>query len=83
MKLREFNLLNEINQAKALLSSGVLLTERLCRDLTIYLYQVNNFYVEVYFNNIFGMIQGFRGFDSTTALDPYLEEIDISSLQHS
>jgi hypothetical protein len=28
------------------------------------------------------MIQGFRAFESTTALEPYLEEIDITSLQY-
>lgn len=81
MKLAEFNLLDEIGQAEALLNHGVLIAERLYKDFTIFLYQVNEFYVEVYYHNRFTMIQGFRGFASTTALEPYLEEIDITALE--
>ena len=81
MKLSEFNLLNEIAQAEALLDQGVLVAERIYKEFTIFLYQVNQFYVEVYYHNKFAMIQGFRGFESVHALEPYLEEIDISSLQ--
>lgn len=81
MKLTDFNLLNEIKQAEVLLSCGVLIAERVYKSFTIFLYQVNEFYVEVYFNNTFCVIQGLRGFESTTILEPYLEEIDISSLQ--
>jgi len=82
MKLTEFNLLDEIAQAEALVNHGVLIAERMYKDFTIFLYQVEKFYVEVYYHNKFTMIQGFRGFDSTTALEPYLEEIDITSLQY-
>lgn len=82
MKLTEFNLLDEIAQAEALLNHGVLIAERMYKDFTIFLYQIEKFYVEVYYHNKFTMIQGFRGFDSTTALEPYLEEIDITSLQY-
>jgi hypothetical protein len=80
MKLTEFNLMDEIGQAEALLNYGVLVAERIYKSFTIFLYQVNQFYVEVYFNNNFSMIQGFRAFESTSALEPYLEEIDITSL---
>lgn len=81
MKLTEFNILDEIRQAEALLNNGVLIAERIYKNFTIFLYQVNQFYVEVYYHNTFSMIQGFRGFESTNALEPYLEEIDISFLQ--
>jgi hypothetical protein len=82
MKLTDFNLLDEIAQAEALLNYGVLVAERLYKEFTIFLYQVNQFYVEVYYHNKFTMIQGFRGFESTAALEPYLEEIDITSLRY-
>lgn len=81
MNLRTFNLLDEIKQAEALLEYGVLVAERLYKRFTIYLYQVKNFYVEVYYHNDFKMIQGFRGFAGVHALDPYLDEIDITCLQ--
>ncbi|HEX2607839.1 MAG TPA: hypothetical protein VHK91_10685 [Flavisolibacter sp.] len=77
MKLSDFNLLDEIRQAEALLNHGVLIAERLYKDFNIFLYQVNHFYVEVYFHNGFKMIQGFRGFESVNALEPYLDEIRI------
>ncbi|MGZ3837866.1 MAG: hypothetical protein ACXVMS_07415 [Flavisolibacter sp.] len=82
MNLQDFNLLDEIKQAEALLHHGTLVAERVYKSFTIFLYQVNRFYVEVYFHNAFSMIQGFRGFESTTVLDPYLENIDISTLRY-
>jgi hypothetical protein len=82
MKLSEFNLLDEIKQAEVLLQFGALIAERVYKNFTIFLYQVNQFYVEVYYHNTFNMIQGFRGFESTNALEPYLEDIDITSLQY-
>jgi len=81
MKLTDFNLLDEIKQAEALLNYGVLVAERMYKNFTIFLYQVNQFYVEVYYHNTFSIIQGFRGFENTNALEPYLDEIDITSLQ--
>jgi hypothetical protein len=77
----DFNELDEIQQAETLLNYGVLVAERIYKDFTIFLYQINKFYAEVYYNNSFCMIQGFRGFAETSALDPFLEEIDITSLQ--
>lgn len=81
MKLSDFNLLDEIKQAETLLNYGVLVAERIYKNFTIFLYQVNQFYVEVYYHNTFSMIQGFRGFETGNALEPYLEQIDITSLQ--
>ncbi len=81
MTLDHFNHLDEIKQAEALLNYGVLVAERLYRDFTIFLYQIDLFYAEVYYNNNFCIIQGFRGFAETSALEPYLEEIDITALQ--
>ena len=80
MELTDFNHLDEIRQAEAILNYGVLLGERAYKSFTIFLYQVNHFYVEVYYHNTYTMIQGFRGFESTHALEPYLRKIDITSL---
>jgi hypothetical protein len=80
MTLTEFNRLNEFQQAEFLLDHGVKVAERIYKDFTIFLYQVNLFYVEVYFHNLFNIIQGFKGFDNITVLDPYLETIDITEL---
>ena len=80
MTLDEFTLLNETKQAETLLARGTFLTERLYKNFSIFLYQVDNFYVEVYHNLRFNVMQGMRSFQDDDALQPYLESIDISCL---
>ena len=80
MTLDEFTLLNETRQAETLLARGIFLTERLYKNFTIFLYQVDDFYVEVYHNLRFNVMQGMRSFKDDEALQPYLETIDISCL---
>lgn len=80
MTLDEFTLLNEAKQAQTLLKKGIFLTERLYKNFSILLYQLDNFYVEVYHNLRFDVMQGMRCFEDDEALQPYLESIDISCL---
>lgn len=80
MTLDEFTLLNETKQAQTLLKKGIFLTERLYKNFSILLYQLDNFYVEVYHNLRFDVMQGMRCFEDDEALQPYLESIDISCL---
>jgi hypothetical protein len=44
------------------------------------LYQVDGFYVEIYFATLSRNAIWFRSFGSTKNLHPYLQQIDISSL---
>ena len=80
MTLDEFTFLNETKQAQTLLKKGIFLTERLYKNFSILLYQLDNFYVEVYHNLRFDVMQGMRCFEDDEALQPYLESIDISCL---
>lgn len=80
MTLDEFAFLNEIRQAQALLERGTFLADRLYKNFSILLYQLDNFYVEVYHNLRFDVMQGMRCFEDDEALQPYLERIDISDL---
>jgi hypothetical protein len=81
MTLDEFTLLNEAHQAKTLLDHGIYLTDRLYKNFCIFLYQLDNFYVEVYHNLRFDSMQGIRCFeDDDETLEPYLASIDISCL---
>lgn len=80
MTLDEFTLLNETRQAEALLEQGIFLTDRLYKNFSIFLYRLDNFYVEVYHNLRFDIMQGMRCFQDEEALQPYLESIDISCL---
>ena len=48
----------------------------------VLLYQLNDFYVEVYYNKLYNYITEFVAFDSTDKLDPYLERIQLPALSH-
>lgn len=83
MTLDEFTTLNEARQAETLLARGTYLADRLYKNFSIFLYQLDNFYVEVYHNLRYDIMQGMRCFEDDDALQPYLETIDISCLVNS
>jgi hypothetical protein len=58
----------------------VFLAGREGENYTAALYQIEAFYVEVIYNNGENEIVKFRSFLSTVPLEPYLRQIDISSL---
>ncbi len=80
MKLLEFKLLNENDQFDFIEKKGVFLAERDTSFYNIRLYQVENFYVELYCHTHFNVIVRSKCFVSTSSLNPYLEAIDIASL---
>ena len=80
MTLDEFAGMNETQQAETLLEHGNFLADRLYKNFSIFLYQLDSFYVEVYHNLRFDILQGIRCFEDDDALQPYLESIDISCL---
>jgi hypothetical protein len=80
MTLDQFTHLPETKQAQTLLERGIFLADRLYKNFSIILYQLDNFYVEVYHNLRFDVMQGMRCFEDEEALQPYLESIDISCL---
>lgn len=80
MTLDEFTLLDDTKQAETLLDQGIYLTKRLYKNFSIFLYQLDSFYVEVYHNLRYDFTQGMRCFEDDDALQPYLESIDISCL---
>lgn len=80
MTSAEFSLLDEARQTEILLEKGIFITERLYKNFTIFLYQVDQFYVEIYHNLNYNVIQGMRSFEDQEALEPFLQSIDISCL---
>jgi hypothetical protein len=82
MKLYDFKFLDDKSQAEVLFNYGVLIAERLYKDLVIQLYQINSFYVEVYYNAVFKMVQGINSFENLSRLEPYLSSIDISFMNN-
>lgn len=83
MTLDEFTHLSEASQARTLLEHGIFLTDRLYKNFSIILYQLDSFYVEVYHNLRYDIMQGMRCFEDDEALQPYLEAIDISCIVNS
>lgn len=80
MKLSDFILLSEEEKKFAVLHAGVLIGKRKDADLIAFLFQVNNFYVETFFQTNNKAIKEFRMFDQTALLQPYLETIRIDEL---
>ena len=80
--IQQFDSLSKENQQLTLLKDGIFLAEREDGPFRIMLYQLNGFYVEVYFLNLYNKVAFFQSFEDTDALQPYLNEIDINSLLH-
>ncbi len=77
MILYHFNSLDEKMQAEAIWEHGVHIADRIEGAFKLILYQIESFYVEVWYNPAENSILKFRSFSSTTPLEPYLEKIDI------
>lgn len=76
MTLNEFDQLDEMEQAEAIWE-GVFIDTRKDNEHNILLYQIDAFYVEVYYHNELNVIRRLRSFKSTTELEPYLRKINL------
>lgn len=77
MTADEFKLLDETLQEIIIAECGVLLATRDGLFHFILLYQVESFYVEVYYEQMEKKVVNIISFSSTELLDPYLGQIDI------
>lgn len=83
MNFELFKLLELSAQAQVICENGALLAERTEDNYLIILYQVDSFYVEVYYHQHNDEIVKFRSFHSVKFLEPYLQNINVRSLvQH-
>lgn len=80
MTLYQFNMLDEMEQAEAVWD-GQFVADREDEEHKILLYQIDAFYVEVYYHKDYNVIRRFRSFSSTDQLWPYLEKIDITAFK--
>jgi len=76
MTLEDFNLLDENRQIDLIINS-VCIGGRDAEAFKILLFQVKNFYVEVFFNKNERYITKFIAFDGTDKLEPYLEKMQL------
>ena len=80
MTMYMFNCLDEGRQIELLWSSGVLIGSRQEGFHKILLYQIDSFYVEVFYQYFQGKMVKIKSFSETDKLDPYLKSINITSL---
>jgi hypothetical protein len=78
MTLYEYKQLEETEQAIALWDKGVHLGERFNGEHNILLYQMDGFYVEVFYHPDCNAIVRIRSFKSTGQLLPYLDQMDVA-----
>lgn len=78
--MQQFNTLSKQDQQNQLLKEGTFLAEREDGPFRIMLYQLDAFYVEVYFFNLYNKVAFLQTFSDTDALEPYLVQMDVSSM---
>jgi len=80
MKLSDFILLNEGDKKCAVMNNAVALAQRTYPDVIIFLFQLDDFYVETYCNKANKTIEEYRVLPDTNAIDHYLEAISLDGL---
>lgn len=80
MRLSDFILLNESDKKTTVLHQGVLIAKRSDSHGLVFLFQLENYYVEAFCNAEHKTIEQYRIFHSVDLLSPYLESIAIDSL---
>ncbi|MBD0333319.1 MAG: hypothetical protein ICV66_11755 [Chitinophagaceae bacterium] len=78
MTLDIFSSLNSKVQQEIVLAFGIFLFERKLTCFRAMLYQLGDFYVELFFYQTSNKVFWLKAFSSTDELQPYLEEIDLS-----
>jgi hypothetical protein len=76
----DFSLLEENEQLDVLFKDGVYIGKRKEADRSILLYQLEGFYVEVYYLKHRSCIVKLKCFRSTLFLDPYLVDFPVNHL---
>lgn len=77
MTLQHFKTLSKFRQYKAIQQSGVYLCTRRKPSIKSELYQIDGFYLEVFYHPRTDAVTWMRLFDHTDALEPYLASINV------
>lgn len=81
MTFQQFRSLPKDLQRKVVKHCGVFLFGRTGVGVNVMLYQIESFYVEIYFDEKMSEATHIRSFEETRHLDPYLRMVDVSELQ--
>ena len=80
MKLSDFILLNVDEKKCILLHDGVLIGKRTMEDNIVFLFQLENYYVESYCSTESRSVEEYRAFTDVKPLHPYIEAISLDDL---
>lgn len=80
MKHHHNSTLEELEQMKEVLETGVLLATRSSGFHSISLYEVDDYYAEATFHSHFNVLLDINFFNDLDRLDPYLDAINIEGL---
>ena len=80
MTLHQFTRLTQDEQATATWQNGTFLAIAAMDHIKILLYQLNSFYVEVFYNEHTSKIERFNSFSSIEQSDPCVESGDLFGL---
>ncbi|AEV99764.1 hypothetical protein A4D02_26245 [Niastella koreensis] len=80
MKLSEFILLSEEDKKFAVMKNAVALAQISFPEITIFLFQLDSYYIEAYCNKTSKAIEEYRVLPNADSISHYLEAIPIDDL---
>jgi hypothetical protein len=80
MTFIQFKSLSEYKQHETLKKKGIVIGNRISASYKFFLYQIENFYVELKYNLSETNIEAIKCFFDTKYLDPYLGDISMPEL---
>jgi hypothetical protein len=77
MKLQQFRSASQEVQEKLVKMRGVFLMERKSLGVSVLLFQLDGFYVEVFYNTTTSTVSFIKSFEDMDGIEAYLQRIDI------
>lgn len=80
MTLQQFRAASCAKQEELVKLSGVFLLERKSLGVSVFLFQLEGFYVEVFYNSATSSVSFIKSFNDMDGIEAYLSSIDISEV---
>jgi hypothetical protein len=80
MTLQQFRAASCEAQEKLVKQKGVFLMERKSLGVSVLLFQLNGFYVEVFYNTTTATVSFIKSFNDMDGIEAYLDKINISEV---
>lgn len=80
MNFYEFRMLDKIDQIDLLYKDGIYIGKRREGKSIVVLYQLNSFYVKVFYQKYRCYVRRLYCFTSTQLLNPYLDQVNVEDM---